>query len=91
MSRERVVSQEPLPHANLAELQGALTKLNAAARMASVPQLFQGSSTVLVEDEDGWNLTGLALVEERLSDGSKVFKVRLLFASHNEIPPAVRA
>jgi hypothetical protein len=81
---KRIVVTERLISNDLASLQAALTKMIGAARMACNGQDFGGASTIHVEDEDGWNITGVALVEEILSDKSRVYNAQLLFGELSE-------
>ncbi len=75
----KVVEKIAIKAADVGSVQAALTKLIGSARLAHRGGAFGGSSTILVEDEDGWNLTGVQLVMDRLTDGSTVFKVEFLF------------
>lgn len=86
---KRVIAQESFSN-NVRDFQAALTKMAGAARIASGAQPFGGSSTVLIEDEDGWNITGVELIEETLSDKSKVYNLRLKFDSFSD-PDALAA
>jgi hypothetical protein len=79
---KQIISTEEVPHSNLQALQGALTRTIANARMANNGVNFGGSSGILIEDEDGWNIKGVALERETLSDGSHVFNARLLFGDN---------
>ena len=66
---------------NIMELQGALTKMIEAARRASNGVNFGGSSCIDVEDQRGEEVAHVDLIEERLSDKSKVYNVRLRFSN----------
>lgn len=75
---KRLIAQEKLTFGSIAELQGALTKLNAAARMAS-NGTYGGSSAILVEETSGWHVKSVCLMEETLSDGSKAYNAVVTF------------
>lgn len=66
---------------NVMELHAALTKLVGHARIASSGQLWGGSSSVDVTNEDGEELAEISLWEETLSDKSRVYNVTLRFSN----------
>ena len=67
---------------NVMEIQRALTNLVGAARIASGGQNWGGSSTVGVEEaKHGEELASVDLIEETLSDGSKVYDIQLRFSN----------
>lgn len=78
MATKTIVTRE-IGGADLLSVQTALSKMIEAARLASDPGKFDGASTIHVEDCDGWAPHSVQLVEETLTDGSKVYNVRFLF------------
>lgn len=77
---EKIIHSIKIVGSNVMELQTALTSMNGHARMAS-GGLHGGSSCIEVEDNDGNELAEVHLIEETLSDGSKVYNVRLRFSN----------
>ena len=81
---ERVIESIKLGYSNVMELQGAITKLIASARMAckgmDKGHAWLGGTAIHLQDEDGFSVTHVELIEETLTDGSKVYDVRLFFA-----------
>ena len=57
------------------------SKMIQNARMASNGQNWGGGSCVDVEDNSGDELAEVLLIEETLSDNSKVYNVRLRFSN----------
>lgn len=89
---ERTISTHKLEGSNLHELQATLTKLASDARLArngkagqkeAPGKIFEGTTAMSIEDEDGWNVTSADLIEETMSDGNKSFKVRLNFDKYS--------
>lgn len=78
---EKVISSIQIVGSNVMELQGALTKMIYNARIACNGQDWGGALTVDVEDESGDELAEVLLIEETLSDKSKVYNVRLRFSN----------
>ncbi len=78
---ERIIHTIEIVGSNVMELQTALTKMIAAARMASNGKDFGGSGSIDVEDQNGQEVASVDLVEEVLSDKSKVYNVRLRFSN----------
>ena len=77
----RIISTVQIVGSNMMELQAAMTKLGAAARMACNGQNWGGSSTIDVENHDREELASVELIEETLSDKSKVYNLRLRFSN----------
>lgn len=76
----RVIEAITFKGSNVRELQNAITKLTQAARIASNGQDWLGMEAMHVEDEDGFSVTTLELIEETLTDRSRVYNVRMYFA-----------
>jgi hypothetical protein len=80
----KVINTVDIVGSNVMELIGALNKMGYAARMAcngmNKGAAWGGSSTIDVEDQDGREIAHVDLIEETLSDKSKVYNVRLRFS-----------
>jgi hypothetical protein len=66
---------------NLLELQGNITKMIQAARLACNGKNWGGACGIDVEDGEGNELAGIDLIEETLSDQSKVYNVVMRFSN----------
>ncbi len=66
---------------NLLELQGNITKMIQAARLARNGKNWGGACGIDVEDGEGNELAGIDLIEETLSDQSKVYNVVMRFSN----------
>lgn len=77
---ERVIETIKFNGSNVKELQHAISRLTLTARIASSEQEWNGMETLHLQDEDGFSVTHLELIEEKLTDGSKVYDVRMFFA-----------
>lgn len=73
---ERSVAGRKVAGPSLQDLQRALTEINADARMCG----HEGGSTALhVTSSEGWPVRELRIVEEVLSDRSKIYTVVAMF------------
>lgn len=77
---EKILETIKFKGSNVLELQYAITRLTQHARIASNGQAWGGMETMHLADEDGFSVTHLELAENTLTDGSKVYDVRLYFA-----------
>ena len=75
---ERVIARLLIGGNDLLTLQTALSKMIESARFASGGK-FDGASVMHVEDACGLRPHSVELIEETLTDGSKVYNVCLLF------------
>jgi hypothetical protein len=73
---KRVVAGRLVAGPSVQDLQRALTEINGDARLCGNEG---GSSTVHVTESNGFPPRQLHLLEETLTDGSKVFSVVILF------------
>lgn len=78
---EKQIATIEIVGSNVMELQGALTEMIGAARMASNGVNFGGSSCIDVENQYGIEVAHVDLIEETLTDQSKVYNVRLRFSN----------
>ena len=81
MENTKQIATIQIVGSNVMEIQSALTKMIAAARMASNGVNFGGSSCIDVENQDGIEVAHIDLIEETLTDQSKVYNVRLRFSN----------
>ena len=77
---KRIIETIKFKGSNVRELQFAITRLTQTARVAASDQELHGMETLHLQDEDGFSVTHVELVEETLTDGSKVYDVRMFFA-----------
>lgn len=77
---ERVIETIKFNGSNVRELQYAITRLTQSARAASNGQNWHGMDCIHLQDEDGFSVTHLELVECKLTDGSNVYNVHMYFA-----------
>ena len=78
---KKTVQSIKIVGSNIQELQAALTKMIGSARMACNAQNWGGSSMVEVENAAGEELAEVLLIEETLTDKSKVYNVALRFSN----------
>jgi hypothetical protein len=64
---------------SLMELQAALIEVYGAAQAASIEK--QDSCIIDIENQDGEELASVDLIEETLTDGSKVYNIELRFSN----------
>ena len=81
MENTKLLTSVEIVGCNVMELQAALTKMVGAARVAANGVNFGGSSSIDIENQDGVELAAVDLIEETLSDNSKVYNVRLRFSN----------
>jgi hypothetical protein len=77
----KVISTVEIVGSNAMELQAAITKLIANARIASNGQNWSGGSAIDIENDAGLELAQVDLIEETLSDSSKVYNIQLRFSN----------